>query len=212
MSEEESHFLDNPEAQNLYHDHLNDLVTESDRGAVIVGADILDAKLLSLLESKFIDGFSNTKKKEIFDFSGPLGSLSSKINMAYAFGFISETTRNSAHTLRDMRNLAAHTNASFSLRDNSTQIRRVYELGDGVPVAINRMALEVLVKDLVSRALDINLDDGRKAFETPIQVLDYLDENPNLIKPIDEKVFRMEFAIGLILLCALIIDQTVERK
>ena len=67
-------------------------------------------------------------------------------------------------------------------------------------------------RDLVYTALELELEDGKKIFESPIQGLDYLKENLDLFKPLDQKVSRTEFTIGLILLCALIIYQTALEE
>jgi hypothetical protein len=98
---------DNPEA------FLELLITESDRAVIIMFAsaieDCLEERLLGMMPTA--SGASKTAKDEreaLFGFGGPLASFSNKINLAKALGLINSATGKSLHTLRSIRNQAAH--------------------------------------------------------------------------------------------------------
>ena len=51
---------------------------------------------------------SNVTKKKMFEGYGPLGSFSSKIDIAHALGFIDARASRSLHAVREIRNEFAH--------------------------------------------------------------------------------------------------------
>jgi DNA-binding MltR family transcriptional regulator len=86
-----------------------DLVEESDRGCVLVGAALLEERL----EEMFIAVFkaNKTPKKiqdSIFDSNGALSTFSAKIKMAYALGFIEKYMFEDLESIRRIRNDFAH--------------------------------------------------------------------------------------------------------
>lgn len=86
-----------------------DLIRESDRGAVIVGAAILDDAVTQLLRAVFdANKISNKQIDKMFDLSGPLSSFGSKTLVAYGFGFISKTVFEDLNRIRGLRNEFAH--------------------------------------------------------------------------------------------------------
>lgn len=86
-----------------------DLIRESDRGAVIVGAAILDDALTQLLRAVFEKNkISNKQIEKMFDLSGPLSSFGSKTLVAYGFGFISKPVFEDLNRIRGLRNEFAH--------------------------------------------------------------------------------------------------------
>ncbi|MCD2453811.1 MltR family transcriptional regulator [Methylicorpusculum oleiharenae] len=86
-----------------------DLLNESDRGAVIVAAAILEDDLSELLKDAIQrNGLSGKQINEIFDLSGPLSSFSSKSLICYAFGLISKDTFEDLAKIRKLRNKFAH--------------------------------------------------------------------------------------------------------
>jgi len=92
----------------------------SERAAVIVGAAYLDELLTELLTS-FMVPDTPKKDKEIFSGNGPLSTFSSKINMCWKLGLISDRERNTLHTIRGIRNDFAHKLTGISLSDNSVK-------------------------------------------------------------------------------------------
>ncbi|MDL0431301.1 hypothetical protein QPM17_09190 [Marinobacter sp. TBZ242] len=88
----------------------------SDRAAVIVGASLLDEMLREILLSHLVSD-KEKNNKEIFSGNGPLSTFSSKINMSYRLGLISNKERILLHGVRSIRNEFAHklSKADFSI-------------------------------------------------------------------------------------------------
>lgn len=88
-----------------------ELLSQSDRGAAIIGGAFVEAKLKIALESRLIDGKyknNHTLFNRIFDFEGPLGSFSAKIDMCYSLQIIGKHTFDDLHKIREIRNKFAH--------------------------------------------------------------------------------------------------------
>ena len=63
---------------------IEELCEEKDRGAALVAAAFLDYTLEVMMRSVFV---SNAKvQKTLFDYTGPLASFASKIDIVYALG------------------------------------------------------------------------------------------------------------------------------
>lgn len=95
----------------------NPLWRESDRGCVLILASDIENLLNDILKSWFNNLSQLTKKEEeiIFDFTGPLGTFSSKIYLAKAVGLLDSNVHSDIHKIRTIRNIAAHSGSSFSL-------------------------------------------------------------------------------------------------
>jgi DNA-binding MltR family transcriptional regulator len=86
-----------------------DLINESDRGAVIVAAALLEDDLNEILK-KIVQRNELSAKyiKEMFDLNGPLSSFSSKALICYGFGIISKDIFDDLTKIRKLRNKFAH--------------------------------------------------------------------------------------------------------
>lgn len=82
---------------------------ETDRGSALMAAAFLDDRLRGLLAKRLV----NDKKiaDRSFDFNGPLGSFSSRIDFSYLLGLIPNNARRDLHLIRAIRNKFAHTAA-----------------------------------------------------------------------------------------------------
>jgi len=207
MSEDKLHFLEHPEVSELLNTSFPELVSESDRGAVIIGADIVDSVLYKLFDELMSQDISHKKKKRLFDYSGPLGTFSSKNDMALAVGYINKNTHDCINVLRQIRNDAAHSNFRFDIKSQQERVREMYNLGTGVPMVVRNWAFEYLMKRFVTLLLESKGANEEPIFESLEECLDYLTDNPDSTKKIDEKLPVHEFSLGLILLCAFIIHQ-----
>lgn len=106
-----------------------DLIDESDRGAAIVAAALLEDQLVNMLKEKMLlDRMSQKQVRDIFDLSGPLSNFSAKITISLAFGFIDKTTFNDLQIVRKLRNKFAHSKdqLSFDDADVKSQVRSMY--------------------------------------------------------------------------------------
>jgi DNA-binding MltR family transcriptional regulator len=105
-----------------------DLIEESDRGAVIVAAAILENDLDELLKAEIQqNGLSAKLIKSLFDMNGPLSSFSSKALVCFAFGLISKNIFDDLEKIRKLRNKFAHTTEqvdflSGEIEDNVAEI------------------------------------------------------------------------------------------
>jgi len=82
------------------------LNAETDRGCVLMSAAFLDNWLGNLLSSFFVDD-----ERIVGDFlspNGPLGTFSSRIDLAYLLGLISKKAHRDLHLIRKIRNDFGH--------------------------------------------------------------------------------------------------------
>ena len=91
---------------DLFSKFLNIFQNESDRGAAILAASMLDQKLKTILGEFLID--CKATKLLLEGFNAPIGSLSSRENLAFSLGLISEYEYNDCETIRKIRNEFAH--------------------------------------------------------------------------------------------------------
>lgn len=107
----------NADGQNKFFDELS---KESDRSAVLISASIFDEMLKSKLERWFIKG--NKKSKDaLFEFNGPFGSFSAKIETLYLLGDIDKSKRDDLHIIRKLRNVCAHNWDTFKFDEQIEQ-------------------------------------------------------------------------------------------
>ncbi len=87
---------------------LKELEAQTDRGAAIVGAALLDAKLAKSLRHSMVP-LTETEDKQLFvDVQAPLLGYSIKVHVAYAFGLFDAISRKDFQTIGRIRNLFAH--------------------------------------------------------------------------------------------------------
>jgi hypothetical protein len=79
---------------------------EGERGAALLAAALLDDVLVEKLKEHLVPDPKAFKR--FTDHSQPLGSFSSRIDMAYLLGLYGPKTRNTLHKIRDIRNAFAH--------------------------------------------------------------------------------------------------------
>jgi hypothetical protein len=92
---------------------FDDFKNESDRATVILGAAKLDS-MLYLLLTKFLKPTTNGQD-ELLDGDNPLGTFSSRINLAFRLGLINNHFTKSLHLIRKIRNSFAHEINGISL-------------------------------------------------------------------------------------------------
>ena len=119
-----------------YFDILHsEFAKESDRAAVILAASIADELLKSLLSGRLVPVTSSND--ELFDGpNAPLGTFSSRIEMAYRIGLISVKFSRDLHLIRKIRNEFAHNIHGCSFDDARVR-SRIVELNNSHGI-INR--------------------------------------------------------------------------
>lgn len=113
------------EVVDLY-EFLDEFNRESDRGAVLNAAAVLDEWLGNILRAFFTDNKSG--KELIFSFNAPLGSFSAKATAAHALGLIEDNEYQEITLIRKIRNEFGH-----SWRGVSFKSERVVHLANELP-------------------------------------------------------------------------------
>jgi DNA-binding MltR family transcriptional regulator len=94
-------------------DFYNNLKSESDRAAVILGTSKIELLLLQIIQKHLLP--CPASKDDIFEGEGPLSTFSSRINLAYRLGLIDATLSHSLHIIRKIRNDFAHETSAGNL-------------------------------------------------------------------------------------------------
>lgn len=85
---------------------LKEFQSETDRGAALVGAALIDQKLSDILEAFMVN---NKIADELLNgANAPLGALSARTKAAYAFGLIDDHELGECDLIRKIRNEFAH--------------------------------------------------------------------------------------------------------
>lgn len=91
---------------------LEEMKGASDRAIGIIAASLVEIHLLKLIKQTFItetkSNGKETTQETMFRSSGPLGSFSSRIQLAYIMGLISAELFKDLTTIKDIRNRFAH--------------------------------------------------------------------------------------------------------
>jgi len=202
-----SDLFDGPESDHYFRDLLPTLINESDRGAVLLGASQLDNQLTDFFDALVPATTSGKRRKEIFNITGPFGSFSGKLDVAFTCRLLPETLVTAIHRFRKLRNDVAHKPISFSLTDHTDEVRAIFALiGTGVELGVTSMASQLMVQNAVASV--VNLDDptkpGEKLFADQAAALDYLLKNKHHFEKLEPHRLRWEVGVGLGLICALI--------
>lgn len=91
------------------------LSSETDRGLVLMAVAYIDERLTILLEKYFVNDKSIIKT--LFDATGPLGTFSSKLKLAYSIGLLPKNIYTDCNKIRKIRNSFAHVSKPMSFKD-----------------------------------------------------------------------------------------------
>ena len=100
---------------------LQSLSKETDRGCALIAAAYLDVEIENLLSKHFVP--NNSVKNEILGQSRPLGTFSSRIDLAYLLGLIGPKVNRDLHLVRKIRNDFAHNPQPINFDDESPSNR-----------------------------------------------------------------------------------------
>lgn len=89
--------------------------SETDRGLVLMSVAYIDERLSVLLERYFVD--DSKVIKALFDATGPLGTFSSKLKLAYGLGLLPKNIYIDCNKIRKIRNSFAHDSKPISFGD-----------------------------------------------------------------------------------------------
>ena len=96
------------------------ITAETDRGAALMSAAYLEGKVKELIESRLVQEKKTLRR--VFDFNGPIGTFSSRIDFAYLLGILPKNACRDLHTIRAIRNQFAHHAAPLSFKDKNIDL------------------------------------------------------------------------------------------
>ncbi len=82
----EPHFLDDPEVSKSFERMLEEFSRETDRGAILVAADIVAAHLEKAIEELAPNSLKPKRVKELLNYPGPLSTFAARADVAFIAG------------------------------------------------------------------------------------------------------------------------------
>lgn len=114
-------------------EHFKELTSKNDRLVAILGAAAVEGALQGVLKEK-MPRLSKTLERSVFDFQGPLGTLSAKADVAAALGLISPACHRNVDYIREIRNAFSHTLKPIRFqKDPIKSVCALLEYSDQVP-------------------------------------------------------------------------------
>ena len=154
-----NHPLGNEFPQN-FTSFLSLIESESDRGAVLVSASLLDSSLEDALKLRLLEP---TDRDDLLfaGFTAPLSTFAAKIEMAFRLGIISQDTKSMLTVFRKLRNDCAHRVefGSFEEQRMRDRLARVYEQQPEVFAAMNEQARETIERVLEEQSTEVTPTD-----------------------------------------------------
>ena len=98
---------------------MKELQSETDRGLPLVAAALIDDLLSETLRSFFIE--NGSADKILKGASAPIGTMSARLNLCHALGFIDDYEKSEIELIRKIRNRFAHAKHGLSFGDASIQ-------------------------------------------------------------------------------------------
>lgn len=197
-----------PDSEKFFIEYYDLLMTEGDRGCILLGVSMLDEQLKIFFEKILPSNTSNKKRKEIFDGRGVFGSLSSKLDIAYACHLLPSDLIDCIQKLRKLRNDLAHQVNPFSIKENLEAIVQVFTLLNGnVMAGLAQLSGEIIYGTYFKKLMDIEhpFESGKRFFESEHEAYAYIENNPNISNVLTDQRIKCMFAIGISILAAWII-------
>lgn len=104
------------EDMKYFSDFLKEFQSETDRGAALVGAALIDERLERLLLSHLID--CKESKEMLRGGNAPLAAFNSRIKMAYCVGLLTDLEYSECNMIRKIRNEFAHKVHGLTFQDD----------------------------------------------------------------------------------------------
>jgi DNA-binding MltR family transcriptional regulator len=133
---------------------LNLFNKESDRGAALIAASFLDNSLKEIIEAFLIE--SKSSKELIDGFNAPIGTFSSRINLANSLGLLMEDEYSLLHSLRKIRNEFGHEwdEVTFESRSIKNKIQNLQWYGpEDITERTNKAKFNFAVVKLLTNLL-----------------------------------------------------------
>lgn len=204
----EPHFLDDPDVGEAFDRMLTEFSRETDRGAVLIAADIVSAHLEKVVRALAPATFQKKQLNQMLSYPGLLATFAARADLCHMAGFLDATAYQSIGILRALRNKAAHSQETFRLSDHRGRLRELCELGPGTALAVNRFALDFMFRNLMASlqksGLELEAELGRNPFSTPAEIIEAIEQHPEAMATLEERLPRMELAFGVWLLLGLV--------
>lgn len=116
------HLLKHLEESKKRAKKVQDILTkETPRGCTLVGAALLDERLLKLLRARMIPRATANKFDSIFEGYGPLATFSARTNLSYLLGFIANNIYQDLCVIREIRNRFAHSSEDLDFNNENVK-------------------------------------------------------------------------------------------
>ena len=102
---------------------ISEIQQQTDRGVMIIGASLLEGRLMQSIQLRMMPDMPTDMGGRMFKGSGPLASFSAKIDIGFLLQLYPKEMRDVMHTLREIRNDAAHKTDAISFSFQSTKDR-----------------------------------------------------------------------------------------
>jgi hypothetical protein len=207
--------FEHPDSQDFFRRTYSLLMSEADRGCILLGVSLLDEELTRMFELLLPPEASNNRKKEIFDGKGAFGSLSAKLDIAYVCRILPPDLVDCMHLLRKLRNKLAHNSSSFTLDENTELIFEIFEKTEGnLAVGVAHMSLEFVYGQFLKNVMNANhpSDEGKKLFNSREEAIEFLRDSDDVKAKLAEQKIKTMFVLGVACLGALIIFHRERAK
>jgi hypothetical protein len=209
MTKIEPHFMKHPEAVETLKSAFSEMIRESDRGAVLIGAELVHTALTNLFLKMTPADLSNKKTKKLLKYPSALSTFGAKADMAILSRYIPLDIHHSMTALRSLRNEAAHSSINFRLTDEEIELQKICDLGVNVESTLNQLAAKLLfdtaIGDIWESQEASGAEESNKVFDSPDHVWVELKKRPELIKNLKTNLPRFRLASAVALICGLIV-------
>lgn len=211
QADNEVHFLADPDVAGAFERMLDEFSRETDRGSILVAADIVSAHLERIIAVLAPEQFTAKRVKSLLNYPGPLSTFAARADIAFMAGFIGDTAHRSIDLLRGLRNKAAHSQGAFRLAEHRETLRAICDLGPGTAAGVNRFAAELILRSVVGtlleRGVELEAEIDSNPFASPSEIIDHLTASPEHMKLLEDRLPRMELASGVWILLGLMTHQ-----
>jgi DNA-binding MltR family transcriptional regulator len=195
--------MEYPEIRELIGVLFDKLLSESGRGAVLIGTAFVDDHLKAFISAVLPDQNKKYQNK-ILEYPGPLCSFASRIELCYAFRYISTPIYNSLNALRTIRNDAAHGSNDFNFSEIRTRFDKIFSFIGNSTSFVKNHAMQAMV-DMKLRSLKTLFQQHNLSQEDQEEQAKKLLSDQTILKNWkEEQLPHWELIIGLSLLCGML--------
>lgn len=203
---ENENFINHIDLNPYFNSTMRILMQESDRGAILLGVSQIDEVLRGLYERLTPSSISNSRKKELFNYSGPFGSISSKLDIALVLRILPKDLIEAIHKIRKIRNALAHKMESFELIEHYKELNEILALiGENADAGINKISTNIMMTLFVEKLCEAEYEDGSKMFDDENTAIQYISGNDEIKDALVKQQPKWTFAISVGIICAIII-------